>query len=54
MNPRKHNMSFFVVVLGKNKTITLRDIIVMNVFGDLEDLESALNPTQLPNKVLGS
>ena len=48
------SLSFFVVVLGKNKTITLRDIIVMNVFGDLEDLESALNPTQLPNKVLGS
>jgi hypothetical protein len=38
---------------GKNKTITLRDIIVMNVFGDLEDLESALNPSALPNKVLG-
>ncbi|XP_023343300.1 putative phospholipase B-like 2 isoform X2 [Eurytemora carolleeae] len=42
------------VMKDKNKTITLKDIIVMNVFGDLEDLESALNPTQLPNKVLGS
>ncbi|XP_023326751.1 putative phospholipase B-like 2 isoform X2 [Eurytemora carolleeae] len=41
------------VMKDKNKTITLKDIIVMNVFGDLEDLESALNPTQLPNKVLG-
>ena len=43
-----------IYTLDKNKTITLRDIIVMNVFGDLEDLESALNPSQLPNKVLGS
>ena len=35
--------------------VTYSDIMMMNVFGDLEDLESALNKDQhtMPNKVKG-
>ena len=41
--------------LGQNKTITFNDILTMNIFGDLEDLESALSDPQqkMPNKVQG-
>jgi len=40
---------------GQNKTITFNDILTMNIFGDLEDLESALkDPEQkMPLKVQG-
>jgi len=49
---------------GTNQTISLHDVLVMNVFGDIEDLSAALSVTDkeiaasllsspLPNKVLG-
>jgi len=44
-----------VAMKGQNKTITFNDILTMNIFGDLEDLESALSDPQqkMPNKVQG-
>jgi len=38
---------------GKNMHIGLKDIVTMNIFGDLEDLEQALGDSEVPAKVKG-
>jgi len=38
---------------GKDMHISLKDIVTMNIFGDLEDLENALGDTEVPAKVMG-